>query len=213
MENNLQGRKDQGSSVRIKLCGLRREEDIRFVNEARPDFAGFILAEGRKRTVTPERMRELSSALDPGIRKVAVFLDQDPDWVASVANEPFVDLIQLHGSESDEMIEDLQKRCQKPVIKAFRIDTASDAERAQRSRADYVLLDHGAGGTGEAFDWSLITAVKRPFFLAGGLDSENVREAIRLTAPWAVDVSSGVETDGVKDPEKIRRFTEAARNN
>ncbi len=197
--------------VRIKICGLMRPQDIDMVNEVCPDIAGFILASGRRRTVTPEQMRELMGRLKPEIRSAAVFLDQDIRWIADLAAEGLMDIIQLHGHEGNEEIRYLRSRTDKTVIKAFRIDTAEDIRRAEDSEADLVLLDHGAGGTGQAWDWSLLTGMKRPFILAGGLDSENVQEAVRKTQPFGVDVSSGVETDGCKDREKILRFVRAVR--
>ena len=197
--------------VRIKICGLMRPQDIDMVNEVCPDIAGFILASGRRRTVTPERMRELTGRLKPEIRSAAVFLDQDIRWIADLAAEGLMDIIQLHGHEGNEEIRYLRSRTDKTVIKAFRIDTAENIRRAEDSEADLVLLDHGVGGTGQAWDWSLLTGMKRPFILAGGLDSENVQEAVRKTQPFGVDVSSGVETDGCKDREKILRFVRAVR--
>lgn len=197
--------------VRIKICGLMRPQDIDMVNEVCPDIAGFILASGRRRTVTPEQMRELTGRLKPEIRSAAVFLDQDIRWIADLAAEGLMDIIQLHGHEGNEEIRYLRSRTDKTVIKAFRIDTAEDIRRAEDSEADLVLLDHGAGGTGQAWDWSLLTGMKRPFILAGGLDSENVQEAVRKTEPFGVDVSSGVETGGCKDREKILRFVRTVR--
>ena len=195
--------------VRIKICGLMRPQDIDMVNEVCPDIAGFILASGRRRTVTPERMREMTDRLKPEIRSAAVFLDQDIRWIADLAEGGLMDIIQLHGHEGNEEIRYLRSRTKKTVIKAFRIDTAEDIRRAEDSEADLVLLDHGTGGTGQAWDWSLLTGMKRPFILAGGLDPENVQEAVRKTQPFGVDVSSGVETDGYKDREKIMRFVRA----
>ena len=197
--------------VRIKICGLMRPQDIDMVNEVCPDIAGFILASGRRRTVTPERMREMTDRLKPEIRSAAVFLDQDIRWIADLAEGGLMDIIQLHGHEGNEEIRYLRSRTDKTVIKAFRIDTAEDIRRAEDSEADLVLLDHGTGGTGQAWDWSLLTGMKRPFILAGGLDPENVQEAVRKTQPFGVDVSSGVETDGCKDREKILRFVRAVR--
>ena len=197
--------------VKIKICGLMRPEDIDMVNEVCPDIAGFILASGRRRTVTPEQMRELTKQLQPQILSAAVFLDQDIRWIADLAAENLMDIIQLHGHEGNDDIRYLQARTRKTIIKAFRIDTAEDIRRAEDSEADLVLLDHGAGGTGQAWDWSLLSGMRRPFILAGGLDPENVQEAVRKTGPFGVDVSSGVETDGYKDREKIMRFVRRVR--
>ena len=197
--------------VRIKICGLMRPQDIDMVNEACPDIAGFILAAGRRRTVTPERMRELTGRLRPEIQSAAVFLDQDIRWIRELAEQDLMDIIQLHGHEGNEEIRYLRERTKKTIIKAFRSETADDIRRAERSEADLVLLDQGAGGSGQTWDWSLLTGMSRPFILAGGLDPENVSEAVRKTCPFGVDVSSGVETDGCKDREKILRFVRAVR--
>ena len=204
--------------IRIKICGLMRPEDILYVNRVRADYAGFILAEGRRRTLDRERVKELAADLAPGILKTGVFVNQDPDWIAETVRITGIDAVQLHGSETEKEILYLRKlldegpgkQCR--IVRAFRVEGPEDILRAEESSADLVLLDHGAGGSGEAFDWSLAGQAGRPFFLAGGLDAENVQEAIRLLKPWAVDVSSGVETGGKKDPEKIRKFTEAVRN-
>ncbi len=199
------------NDVRIKICGLMRPEDIETVNELKPDFAGFILAAGRARTLSPQRMRELTEGLRPGILRSAVFLDQDPEWIRELAAEDLMDVIQLHGHESDETVRQLQRQTGRMVIKAFRIESGADIEKARESSADLVLLDHGAGGTGEAFDWSLAGDLGRPFLLAGGLDPDNVTCALEKIRPYGVDVSSGVETEKRKDPEKMRRFVEAVR--
>ena len=204
--------------IRIKICGLMRPEDILYVNRVRADYAGFILAEGRRRTLDRERVKELAADLAPGILKTGVFVNQDPDWIAETVRITGIDAVQLHGSETEKEILYLRKlldegpgkQCR--IVRAFRVEGPEDILRAEESSADLVLLDQGAGGSGEAFDWSLAGKAGRPFFLAGGLDAENVQEAIRLLKPWAVDVSSGVETGGKKDPEKIRKFTEAVRN-
>ena len=204
--------------IRIKICGLMRPEDILYVNRVRADYAGFILAEGRRRTLDRERVKELAADLAPGILKTGVFVNQDPDWIAETVRITGIDAVQLHGSETEKEILYLRKlldegpgkQCR--IVRAFRVEGPEDILRAEESSADLVLLDHGAGGSGEAFDWSLAGKAGRPFFLAGGLDAENVQEAIRLLKPWAVDVSSGVETGGKKDPEKIRKFTEAVRS-
>ena len=198
-------------AVKIKICGLMRPEDIDAVNEYRPDLAGFILARGRRRSLTDQQMRELVRALRPEIQSVAVFLDQDPAWIAELAAQDLMDVIQLHGQESNEEIRFLRENTDKKIIKAFRIEKADDIRTVQESEADLVLLDSGVGGTGEVFDWSLPEQMHRPYILAGGLNPENVRTALGQMHPYAVDVSSGVETGHCKDPEKIRQFIHAVR--
>ena len=121
------------------------------------------------------------------------------------------DLVQLHGSEDEAYIGRLRERTDKLIIRAFRVDGEEDIQRAQASTADYVLLDSGSGGTGKAFDRELLARMNRPYFLAGGLDAATVGEAVRRWRPYAVDVSSGIETDGKKDPEKMRTFVERVR--
>lgn len=197
--------------VKVKICGLMRPEDIDAVNEYRPDLAGFILARGRRRSLTDQQMRELVRALRPEIQSVAVFLDQDPAWIAELAAQDLMDVIQLHGQESNEEIRFLRENTDKKIIKAFRIEKADDIRTVQESEADLVLLDSGVGGTGEVFDWSLPEQMHRPYILAGGLKPENVRTALGQMHPYAVDVSSGVETGHCKDPEKIRQFIHAVR--
>ena len=198
--------------VRIKICGLMRPQDIDMVNEVCPDIAGFILASGHRRTVTPEQVRELTGRLRPEVQSAAVFLDQDIRWILELAGQDLMDIIQLHGHEGNEEIRYLRARTKKTIIKAFRIDTAQDIRQAERSEADLVLLDQGPGGSGQTWDWSLLTGMSRPFILAGGLDPENVSDAVRTMRPFGVDVSSGVETDGCKDREKILRFVRAVRD-
>ena len=219
----------------IKICGMRRIEDIEAANACRPDFIGFILSPGFRRSVTPEAAERLARRLAPGILKVGVFVNESVERVASAAG--FLDLIQLHGKEDNAYIRDLRGRMAtsdprglleatndprgrmtKPVIQAFRIRSADDLKRAMESEADYLLLDNGTG-TGEAFDWSLIRdaealkrgAAAKPWILAGGLGPDNVAEAVRRFRPFAVDLSSGAETDGWKDPEKMARCVQAVR--
>ena len=137
-------------------------------------------------------------------------MDESPQTVAELLNAGIIDIAQLHGGEDDEYIELLRELAGKPVIKAFRIESEEDIAQAEKSSADYILLDSGTG-TGNVFDWSLIKSVKRPYFLAGGLDCTNVGEAIRTLNPYAVDVSSGIETNGLKDINKMAEFVSTVR--
>ena len=217
--------------TKIKMCGLRKPEDIEAVNEWKPDYVGFVFAPKSKRYVTAEQAAELKAHLDPKIQAVGVFVDEAPERVAALLNEGVIDLAQLHGSEDEEYLVKLRKLTEKPIIQAFRIRTKEDAERAMQSSADEILLDSGAG-TGSTFNWemlrtdradgqtmdgernlekSLYAEETRPYFLAGGLDPQNVADAIRQLHPYAVDVSSGIETDGSKDREKIAAFVTAVR--
>ena len=191
-----------GSRTRIKICGLTRPEDIQAVNQAKPDFAGFIVEFPKsRRNVTVEQLKALREELDAPV-----------ELPAQLLNEGTIALAQLHGQEDENYIRQLKTMTDQLLIKAFSIKTEADIKKAIRSEADYILLDQGAGGTGKTFDWSLVPAIKRPWFLAGGLGCENLESAIHLLHPWAVDLSSSVETDGHKDPDKILEAVYAVRN-
>ena len=205
--------------TRIKFCGLKKREDIAAANIIVPDYVGFVFAKKSKRAVTPETARDLKKELAPGIQAVGVFVNEAPEQVAALLNEGTIDLAQLHGTEDEAYIRELRKYTQKPIIQAFKIAEASGPEgsaveaslaAAKKSLADYILLDSGAG-TGSTFDWALLKAFPRPYFLAGGLDPDNVTDAVRLLHPFAVDVSSGIETDGAKDGTKMVAFAAAVR--
>ena len=193
--------------TKLKICGLTCEEDIAAVNEVKPDFAGFIReVPSSRRNLSAEQMKVLVKGLDKEILPVGVFVDARPELPISLLHDGSLWAAQLHGNEDEEYIEKIQNMTGKPVIKAFSIKTPEDVQRALRSPADYILLDQGTGGTGEPFDWSLVPPVRRPFFLAGGIGFENLREAISTLHPWAVDLSSSLETNGKKDPVKIRQI-------
>ena len=156
-------------------------------------------------------LRELAGRLEEGILSVGVFVNAPPELVAELLEEGTLDLAQLHGQEDEIYMAELRRLTEKPLIQAFSIQTGQDAEQTLESRADYLLLDQGRGGTGQTFDWSLLPEINRPFFLAGGLGEENLERAIRQVRPWAVDLSSSLETDGQKDPEKILRAVDLVR--
>ncbi len=196
--------------TKIKFCGLTRLCDIRIVNELSPEYIGFIFAPESRRYIPPCKAAELKAALHPDIMAAGVFVNEAAETVAGFLDSGVIDIAQLHGREDEEYIQRLRKLTDKPLIQAFRIRTESDIANAEVSSADYVLLDSGAG-TGKAFDWRLIRNFKRPFFLAGGLDPDNVGEAVRQLHPYGVDVSSGIETDRVKDKHKMTAFSAAVR--
>ena len=196
--------------TKIKMCGLSRIEDIEAANAIKPDYIGFVFAEISKRRVSALEASKLKSKLDPDIKAVGVFLDDKLDFVASMLNLGIVDVVQLHGSEDEEYIEKVRQITNKPIIKAFIIRSKEDVERAEKSTADYILLD-GGKGEGKVFDWSLLKDIKRPYFLAGGLNPVNASDAVKALKPYAVDVSTGIETDGVKDREKMTAFANAVR--
>jgi phosphoribosylanthranilate isomerase len=201
------------TQTKIKLCGLTREEDIRAANALAPAYVGFVFAEKSRRYVSPQTAARLKALLAPGIRAVGVFVNAPVEAVAQLLEAGTIDIAQLHGAEDEAYIAALRARLGKPtpILQAFRIETEQDVARAARSTADCLLVDHGPGGTGEAFDWALLRGLQRPYFLAGGLTPENVATAVRALHPYAVDVSSGIETAGKKDPAKMRAFCEAVR--
>ena len=196
--------------TKIKLCGLSRICDIEEANLLQPDYIGFVFAKKSRRCVTPEQAGELKKLLRPEIRAVGVFVNEEPEAVAALLNRGVIDLAQLHGSEDAEYIRRLRDLTDGPLIQAFRIRSKEDLSRAAASAADEILLDAGAG-TGTVFDWSLLRNMERRYFLAGGLNPENVREAIRDLHPHGVDVSSGIETDALKDRTKMAAFVSAVR--
>ena len=196
--------------TKIKLCGLSRPCDIEWANALMPDYIGFVFAPKSKRYVAPERAAELKRQLAAGIKAVGVFVNDDLYHVAELLNRGIIDIAQLHGSEDEEYIGHLRQLTGKSIIRAYRIKTAEDIAEAEKCTADHVLLDSGAG-TGEVFDWKLIKNMKRPYFLAGGLSPDNVENAVEQLTPYAVDVSSGIETDGVKDKAKMAAFAAAVR--
>ena len=201
--------------VKIKICGLMTLEDVAAVNAAKPDYAGFVLAKSRRR-ISREHARLLRMELDPSIRAVGVFVNELPQIVAGYLEDGIIDIAQLHGQEDEAYIRRLRERSGGKIIKAFSVESRKDVERAFASSADMVLLDHGKGGTGETFDWRLLEACSgkadKPFFLAGGLNPENIPEAVQRYRPYGVDLSSAVETGGRKDREKILAAVAAVRS-
>lgn len=198
--------------TRIKLCGLSRPCDIEAANALLPEYIGFVFAKKSHRCVSPEQAQELKKMLNPSIQAVGVFVNERPEVVADYLSRGIIDVAQLHGKEDEAYIQRLRSLTDHPLIQAFRIDTADDVCRAEKSTADFILLDSGSGGTGTSFSWDLAKPLDRPFFLAGGLDITNVSDALKELAPYAVDISSGIETDAKKDPQKMAAFVSAVRN-
>lgn len=195
--------------TKVKLCGLRRKEDILAANRYGPDWIGFVFAKS-KRQVSKEEAAELKQLLSPKILAVGVFVDAPVTEMVSLYEAGIIDVIQLHGGEGPQVVEEIQARCSAPIIQAVSVRGKEDVEKALSSKADYLLFDSGNGGTGQSFDWAHLGEMKRPFFLAGGIRQENLEEALQLH-PFAIDVSSGVETDGYKDEEKIKQLMETVR--
>lgn len=190
--------------ARIKICGLRREQDIEYVNELKPDYAGFILTDGFRRSIGIDMMRQLRSQLCSDIKAVGVFVDDDADKINALVSEGLIDMVQLHGREST----DYCGRINAPVIKYFRPDMFDTVHSYD---TQYFLFDSGTG-TGTAFDWSAIPCTDRPFFLAGGMNANNIKKALDEINPYCIDVSSAVETDGNKDYHKIKQIIDIIRN-
>ncbi len=198
--------------TKIKLCGLKTSADITAANAVQPEYIGFVFADQSRRYITPQAAAALRRQLDSGISAVGVFVNAPVEFVASLLEQGTIDMAQLHGAEDEEYIAALRQRTNKKLIKAFRVGRADDLQAAASCSADYILLDSGSGGTGQCFDWELLQAFVRPYFLAGGLDSANVGAAVRKLRPYAVDVSSGIETGGRKDHAKMAAFINAVRN-
>lgn len=224
-----------------KICGLRRPQDAEAANRVRQDLAGMILSPGFGRSIDLQTACSLRETLDPGIRTVGVFVDAGEEEILRFVQSGCIDMIQLHGAESDERIRRIRSLTDLPVIKVFRIREQRDLEAAAASAAEWILLDSGTG-SGQTFDWDLLETFLRehdpgrqqgkapggrkqpgpdpvtplfpgehPWILAGGLSPENVADAVRRFHPTGVDVSSRVETDGWKDPVKMAAFVQAVR--
>lgn len=196
--------------TKIKLCGLSRAADIESANLLLPEYVGFVFAKKSKRFVADIQAAKLKGALNPEIKAVGVFVNESKERVAFLLNSGIIDIAQLHGDEDEKYINDLRELSRKPVIKAFTVKSPDDIKKAELSSADCVLLDAGKGD-GETFDWSLIQGISRNYFLAGGLNPQNVSDAVNKLRPFAVDVSSGIETGGLKDKEKMAEFVSAVR--
>ena len=196
--------------VKIKICGLKRLEDIKIVNKYKPDFIGFVFADS-KRKVTPNLARQMKQNLDDSIQSVGVFVDAAIDEILEIHEQGIIDMAQLHGSESEDYIDELKKKSnnQLKIINAIEMDDEKDLLEYDNSTADYLLLDSGKG-SGKTFDWRLIRKdLKKEFFLAGGLNYQNISRAINEFDPYAIDLSSSVETNGYKDELKIKKVMEA----
>ena len=193
----------------VKICGLMRPEDAVAAGRAGADWAGMVFHPASRRSVDPEQATAIRDALPHAVKSVAVIVDRDPEFVSRLVDSGIADMVQVHGCSDGyfKMIADLGV----PTIRAYVVRSKEDVEAAASSEADYVLLDAGQG-SGRTFDWSLLQDADFPYILSGGLDPDNVADAVHRLHPIGVDVSSGVETDGAKDASKMRRFVEAARS-
>lgn len=200
----------KGGRPAIKICGITTLAEVAYINELKPEYVGFVFAPSRRR-ITREHAVTLRMSLDPSVQVVGVFVDELPRIAGAYAEEGIIDLIQLHGHEDMAYIKNLRGHTGCEIIQAFSVAGKGDVARANDSGADYILLDHGAGGSGQSFDWALAREAERPYFLAGGLNPENVAAAAGLH-PFALDISSGVETDGKKDRQKLEACIRRIRN-
>lgn len=200
--------------TKIKICGMRRKEDILMANEFCPDYVGFVFAKS-PRQLGIDAALELKKELDPQIQSVGVFVNEYPEVIETLCDSSIIDLVQLHGDEDAEYIRGLKENIKVPVIKALRVQKKEQILEGAELPCDYLLLDtytRGSyGGSGKTFDWDLIPRIKKPYFLAGGLSTDNVGEAIKRVLPYGVDVSSALETEGFKDREKVKLFIERVR--
>ena len=198
--------------AKVKICGISHEAEINIMNELRPDYVGFALYGKSRRFIAPEQAGYLRAKLRPGIKAVGVFKNASLESVALSVETANLDMVQLHGDETGEYIAALREYVRCPIIRTFRIASAMDADKAMYSTADYVMLDGGEAG--KAFNWAMIGASRRRrFFLKGGLTPENVDMALGISpAPYALDVSTGVECNRLKDYRKVMKFLLAVRN-
>lgn len=200
---------------KIKLCGLTRQEDIDCVNRYLPDYVGFVFYKKSHRFVTEDQAAELKSQLDRKIKTVGVFVDEKPENIILLCKKGSIDLIQLHGSEDSEYIDYLRRFTNSPIIKAFKVKGPADIATANTSNADFVLLDtfspNLVGGTGKLFDHSLLQGMERKYFLAGGVTPDNLSDILNAVNPYCVDLSSGIETERLKDESKIKAVMQIIR--
>lgn len=198
--------------MKIKFCGIRRLEDVAAVNLCQPDYMGMILSDGFRRSISQEQAQRLVQEKSDAIAAVGVFVNESSETICRMAEQLHLQVIQLHGNESAEQIQTLQQKTGLPVWKALRIGTLEELEAAGTNPADCLILEGktgaGIGGTGVCADWELLArhSWNRSFFLAGGLQPENVLEAIATVSPTGVDFSSGIEEDGVKSLRRMKQL-------
>ncbi len=200
--------------TKIKICGLKRQEDISYVNKYLPDYVGFVFAESR-RQIDDAGARALKELLDRRIRAVGVFVNEPVEHIVKLCGEKVIDLVQLHGEEDEAYILKLKSLIPNDIIKAVRVRQAGQIEAMQELPCNHLLFDTYSdkqyGGSGRSFDRRLIPKHCKPFFLAGGLKAENITAAIKDCNPYCVDVSSGAETEGRKDENKIKEIIDIVR--
>ena len=202
--------------MKIKMCGLRRPDDIIYANECLPDYIGFVFAESRRK-VSGREAKKLGEQLDPSIKKVGVFVNEPLRSLISISEEAGLDIIQLHGDEGEEYIKEVKHETGKELWKAVRVRMVKDIQEAQRLPADKLLLDsfseESYGGTGKVMDFAVLDQadIRKPYFIAGGLTVENLPEILKKAEPYGIDISSGIETEGVKYREKMLKVIQCVR--
>lgn len=201
--------------LKVKLCGITKPEDIEAVNIIKPDYIGFVFAKSR-RQINRDRAARLKNSLNPDIKTVGVFVNADIDEIISLCKAGIIDIIQLHGDEGNRYINRLRKQVDNKIIKAVRVKSEKDIINAKKINCDYLLLDafdkNNYGGSGKAFDWTKIPDDIGPYFLAGGINKDNIIDAVQKYHPYSVDISSGIETDGVKDSRKMYEIMQIVRS-
>lgn len=203
--------------MKIKLCGMMREQDIDYANQVKPDYVGFIFANTR-RLISHDMAKKFREKLDSQIQAVGVFVDESVEVVADLLNQGIIDIAQLHGAEDMEYIEKLRSLANAPIIKAIKVRSQEDIEYAKTLSVDYLLFDAfqpgKLGGTGTTFDWNHLKEksdeIKVPFFLAGGLQTDNLKEAMTVGS-FGLDISSGIEKDGYKDLQLMQETVNIVR--
>lgn len=202
--------------TKIKICGLKSLQDIEAVNEALPEYIGLVFAKS-SRQIEVNQAKEMKKQLDKKISAVGVFVNSKPSEVIELCEKNVIDIIQLHGEEDAEYIDFLRNKVSNPILKAVRVQNTEQILRAQLLPCDYLLFDtyhkDVYGGSGEMSDHSLIPKTIKPYFLAGGLNADNISNVISDCNPYCVDISSGVESDGIKDKEKIKEIIKIVRSN
>lgn len=207
--------------MKIKTCGLFREEDINYANELKPDYIGFVFAES-KRKVGVEKAYDLKNKLDKEIKSVGVFVNDNLDFILNLIKEKIIDIIQLHGNEDNDFLDNLKTKTNAKIIKFIPVENADSILNGLNIFSDFILLDNLKGGVGKTFNWNylkeafelnkkFIEVFNKKYFLAGGLNKENINEALKFN-PYCVDLSGGLETNGIKDFEKMKYIINITKN-
>ena len=207
--------------MKIKTCGLFREEDINYANELKPDYIGFVFAES-KRKVGVEKASDLKKKLDKEIKSVGVFVNDNLDFILNLIKDKIIDIVQLHGNEDNNFLDNLKTKTNAKIIKFIPVENAESILNSLNILSDFILLDNLKGGVGKTFNWNYLKEAfelnnnlkknfNEKYFLAGGLNKENIGEALKFN-PYCVDLSGGLETNGIKDYEKMKYIINITKN-